>query len=113
MEEQKETTQSVIDQLKEYVETRITLIKYKAIEQSTSAVASVIVLLVISIVGLITFIFLNLTLALYLAEVLGSYWQGFGIVTAFYLLIVIILLAAKPSIEKPIVNSFIKKIFKS
>lgn len=112
MEEQKEQTQSIIDQLKEYVETRITLAKYKAIEQGTSAVAGIIVTLATIIIGLLAFLFASITLALYLGHVLGSNWQGFGIVTAFYLLIVIIILAAKTSFEKSIINGFIKKIFK-
>ncbi|RYZ97441.1 MAG: phage holin family protein [Sphingobacteriaceae bacterium] len=111
MEEEKQATQSIIDQLKEYVETRITLAKYKAIETGTSAAAGIILGVVLAIIGLFLILFASTTLAFYLGELLGSYWQGFGIVSAVYLLIVIILLVAKSSLEKSIINSFIKKIF--
>ncbi|RYD93495.1 MAG: phage holin family protein [Sphingobacteriales bacterium] len=112
MEETKETTQSIIDQLKEYVETRITLAKYKAVEKGTTFIADIIMILVVIIVAAVTFLFLSFTLALFLADVLHSYWQGFGIVAGFYLIIVFIILAAKTSLEKPIINGLIKKILK-
>ncbi|RYG00558.1 MAG: hypothetical protein EOO07_35295 [Chitinophagaceae bacterium] len=112
MEDKKETTQSVIDQLKEYVETRITLAKYKAIEQGTSVVAGLAVSLVLVVLALFTLSFASLTLAWYLSDILASTWKGFGIVGGIYLLLVLIILIAKSSIEKSIINGFIKKIFK-
>lgn len=114
MEEKKDTTstQPIIDQLKEYAETRFTLAKYKAIEKGSSIIASIIIDLIVVVIAAVTFLFASFTLALFLADVFASYWKGFGAVAALYLLIVIIILAAKGSFEKPIINGFIRKIFK-
>ncbi|GAA4335979.1 hypothetical protein GCM10023149_44330 [Mucilaginibacter gynuensis] len=112
MEANKDTTQPIIDQLKEYVETRIKLAKYKAIEKGSSIASSIIIDLIVVVIAMVTFLFASFTLALFLADVFHSYWKGFGTVAGFYLLLVIIILAAKRSFERPIMNGFIKKFFK-
>jgi len=116
MEEKKEAEQplqpNILDQLKEYVETRVTLGKYKAIEKSTSVAASLVTVIVVAFSAIMTFMFFTFTIALLLGEALGAAWKGFGIVTLFYLLIAIIAIAAKSAFEKPIVNLLISKIFK-
>ncbi len=116
MEETKEAEQQlqapILDQLKEYVETRFTLSKYKAIEKSTSVAASLVTVVVVTISLLLTFLFATFTLALFLGEVLGAAWKGFGIVALFYLIIALIFIFAKNKVEKPIVNLLISKIFK-
>jgi hypothetical protein len=113
MDENKDTTtQSIIDQLKEYAETRVTLAKYKAIEKGSSLVASIIVDVIVIVIATVTFLFASVTLAMYLADVFASYWKGFGTVAGLYLIIVFIILAAKGAFEKPIINIFIKRIFK-
>jgi protein-S-isoprenylcysteine O-methyltransferase Ste14 len=110
--EKAETTRPIVDQLKEYAETRFKLIKYEAIERSTTIVADVIIGIVVVISMVLTFLFASFTLALFLADVLHSYWQGFGCVALIYLLIAVILMAAKRGFEKSIVNGMIKKLFK-
>jgi len=116
MEEKKEAEQplqpNILDQLKEYVETRVTLGKYKAIEKSTSVAASLVTVIVVAFSAIMTFMFFTFTIALLLGEALGAAWKGFGIVTLFYLLIAIIAIAAKSAFEKPIINLLISKIFK-
>ena len=112
MEDNKETTKSIIDQLEEYIETRITLAKYKAVEQGSSFIASLIIILIFAFIATFALVFASVTLSLYLADVLASNWKGFGIVAAIYLVLAFIMMAAKTSIEKPIINGFIKKIFK-
>jgi len=116
MEEEKKAEQqpqpNILDQVKEYAETRFTLAKYKTIEKSTSVAASLVTVVVIVFSLLLTFLFATFTLALYLGDVLGAAWKGFGIIALFYLLIALIVITAKKSIEKPIVNLLISKIFK-
>ena len=111
-QEKQETARPIIDQLKEYAETRFKLLKYEVIERSTSIVADIITDVAIIILGLLAFLFLSFTLALWLADVLHSYWQGFGCVTAFYALLAFIIAMAKRSFERPIINIMIKKLFK-
>jgi hypothetical protein len=112
MEEQKEKLPPIIDQLKEYAETRIKLAKYEAIDRSSSIAASIVVDVIIAISFILTFLFLSFTLAFYLSHLLGSYWAGFGCTALLYLIIAICLILAKGKLQQPIINLFIKKLFK-
>jgi hypothetical protein len=58
---------SLIDQLKEYGETRFKLAKYRAIEGGTSIAASIIADVFVMICAAMAFIFASITLAFYLA----------------------------------------------
>jgi Ca2+/Na+ antiporter len=102
----------IVEQLKEYAETRLKLAKYEVIERSTSIISDVIVEVAIIFSLLLTFLFASFTLALFLADVFHSYWQGFGAVALIYLIIAVIVMVAKRGFERRIVNAMIKKIIK-
>lgn len=102
----------IFDQLKEYAETHIKLAKYRAIEGGTSIAASLIADVAVLFCMLLAFVFASITLAFYLADVLKSNWQGFGCVALIYLLIAIVVKYNKKSLEKPVINAFIQRIFK-
>ena len=110
-EEKKEAQPPIIDQIREYAETRIKLSKYKLIEKSTSVIAGVVTGAVLVISLMLTFLFASFTLALFLADCFHSYWKGFGAVALIYLIIAIIIMLAKGSFKRPIVNGLIKMIF--
>jgi len=112
MEDKKEPQPPIIEQLKEYAETRVKLAKYRAIEGGTSIAASIIADIVAVIATTMAFIFGSVTLAFYLAEKFNSDWKGFACVAVIYLIIAIIIRINKRRLEKPIVNSIIQKIFK-
>ncbi|MFI5136886.1 MAG: phage holin family protein [Sphingobacteriales bacterium] len=111
--EAKKETPPIVDQLKEYVETRIKLAKLQAIESSSTVAASLIADVAVVISMILAFLFASFTLALYLGKVLGAYWIGFGIVAVLYLILALLVKANKQRIEKPLANAFIQKIFKS
>ncbi len=113
MEAKKETPPPIIDQLKEYAETRIKLAKYQAIEGGSTIAASLIADVAVLISMLLAFLFASITLALYLGKLLGDYWGGFGIVAVLYLIIAFTIKASKRRIEKLLANEFVKKIFKN
>ena len=101
----------VIDQVKAYAETRIKLAKYQAIEKGSSVTAGIIAGVVTAFCFLLAFLFASITLACFLAIVLGTYWAGFGCVALLYLLIGIVVILSKKGIEKSLINTFIKKFF--
>jgi hypothetical protein len=114
MEEAKKVPQPpLIEQLKEYAEIRFKLAKYKAVDGGSTVLASLIADVVVVMSMVVAFVFASFTLAFYLAEVLQSYWEGFGCVALIYLLIAIIIKVNKGAIEKPLANAFVKKIFKN
>jgi hypothetical protein len=115
MEENKEKEipgTPILEQIKEYAETRFKLSKYKIIEKSTSLVASLVTAVIVAVSGLLAFILFILTLALLIGEALGAAWKGFGVMTLVCVLLAVIVIAAKKSFEKPIINSLISKILK-
>jgi hypothetical protein len=102
----------IIDQLKEYLETYLKLARLRAIESGTSVFAGMITDAFI-ILGLsVTLLFASITLALYLATVFNSYWQGFGCVALVYIIVIIFVMVFRKSLERPIVNALLKKLFK-
>jgi hypothetical protein len=116
MEPNKETPPPqppLIDQLREYAETRIKLAKYQAIEGGTTIAASLIADVAVFLAMMLAFIFASFTLAFFLGKLLGADWIGFGCVAIIYLVIALAVKAKKSSLEKPIINSIIRKIFKS
>ena len=112
MEDKKEEQQQppIIDQLKEYAETRIKLAKYQAIDSSTSVVGSIVADIALVICLLLLFSFATVTLGFYLAEVLESFWQGFGCITLLYLIIAIVLKFKRHLLGKGVTSALIQKI---
>jgi hypothetical protein len=114
MADEKETPpQPILDQLRDYAETRIKLAKYQAIEGGTSIAASLIADVVAVLSMVLAFIFASFTLAFYLGSLFGADWIGFGCVAIIYLIIALAIKFNKRAIEKPIVDAFIQKIFKN
>ncbi|MDB5133466.1 MAG: hypothetical protein JWP37_69 [Mucilaginibacter sp.] len=112
MEPQKETPPPIIDQLKEYAETRLKLAKLEAIDRSTSVLASMVTDVIVAISFILTFLFLSFAFAFYLSDLLHSKAGGFGCVALLYLLIAVIIILAKDKLQQPLINLFIKKLFK-
>ncbi len=112
MEDKKDTTPPpIIDEIKEYVETRIKLAKYQAIEGGSSIAAGLIADAVAVASMVLAFLFASFTLAYYLGEVLKATWAGFGCVAILYLIIALVIKYNKKKIEKPIANAIVQKIF--
>ena len=113
MEEQKEEQSGLTDQLKEYVETRIKLARYQAIDKGTSFFANLITEVFVLICIGLTFFFATITLALFLGHIIGTYWIGFALVALLYLILAMVVSYTKDKfIEPRIINFLIRKIFK-
>ena len=111
MEDKKEQQQPpIIDQLKEYAETRIKLAKYQAVDSSTAVIGSIIADVAVAICLVLLFVFATITLGFYLSEVFESFWQGFGCIAVVYLILAIILKAKRRGIEKAVASGLIQKI---
>ena len=112
MEDQKDTQpQSLIDQIKEYIELQIKIAKYKAIDGSSEAIATIVIAIILSVAAVLVVIFASVALGFYLSEVLHTYWGGFGCVAVLYLVAALILYLCRQSIKNSIADSMINKIF--
>jgi hypothetical protein len=82
---------TVIDDLNDYVETRIDLVKFKTIDNSATVLSTLATGIVITL-GIFLFLFLLcIGLSFYLGELLGKSYYGFFLVGGFFSLAIIIL----------------------
>lgn len=110
------TTESIkmlVDQSKDFLETKIELTRLKAIDKSADVLSTAIVMVSIIFLGSLFVIFISIGLALILGKWLGSTHYGFFIVGAVYgLLLLLIFLKKDKWIKTPIANGLIDKMLK-
>lgn len=111
MENQSTPVESLIDRVKSYVETRIDLLRLKAIDKSSSFLSFFISLIVVILISFISVILLSVGIALLLGDLLGKLYYGFFIVAGFYLITGLVLYSLREKwLKAPIADSMIKKL---
>lgn len=110
--EQANTPPPIIEQVKQYLETKIKLLKYEGIDKASGIIADLVTDIVLIIIALVGIIFLSVTLALLAGYLLKSYWLGFGCVTLLYVMILFSGHMLRVSLQNLFIRFFIKKIFK-
>ncbi len=111
MENQSSPVESLIDRVKIYVETRIDLLRLKAIDKSSSFLSLLISMVVVILISFIFIMLLNIGIALLIGELIGKSYYGFFIVAGFYLLIGVVLFMFRNKwLKAPIANSMIKNL---
>jgi len=105
------TSTSIVDQIKEHLESRFALAKLQGIDKASVFVAEMMTGVIMITLTILTFILAIITLALFLAQILGSGWEGFGCVTVLYLLLLFVARLFKVSLQNLFIRLFIQKIF--
>lgn len=111
-----ETTKTRINDLtgniREYIETRIDIVKLDAADAGATAASSMASWLVISIFGLLTLFLITIGGAIGIGYLLNNFALGFFILAGFYLLVSAVIYVNRENwIRKPIVNSIVKNIY--
>ncbi|HBT85059.1 MAG: phage holin family protein [Fermentimonas sp.] len=114
MEEKKVSTlfEEMRDDIGKYINSTLELGKLEAYEKLSLGSSAFLYGLILAGVCLMALLFILVAAGLYLAELLGSLWIGFGIVAAFALLIVIVLLIIKKPLNKKFTNKIIRFLLK-
>lgn len=101
----------LFEKIENYANTSIDLIKLNAIEKSADVFSSLTQLIVMfSVVAMFT-LFVNIGISLYIGKILGVTYLGFIIVSAFYLLLAVLIYCfRKQFIKIPISNMIITKL---
>ena len=111
MENQSTPVESLIDRVKSYVETRIDLLRLKAIDKSSSFLSLLISMIVVILVSFIAVMMMSVGLALLLGDWLGKSYYGFFIVGLIYLITGLVLYSMKDKLlRSPIANAMIKNL---
>lgn len=100
------------DDVSNYVNNKIKLAKLEAYEKASKSGSRIGYGLILSVFIFWGLFFAFLTLALYLASLLGSYVYSFGIMTGVTLLVIIIFLLARKSIKRSMTNNIITELMK-
>jgi hypothetical protein len=97
----------------EYLETRVDLVKYKAIDKSSDVISSLVTNIVIIIIALVFVFTINIGVALWIGDLIGKNYYGFFIVGAFYGFAGLILFLFRSKwIKLPVSKLIIEKVIK-
>jgi len=111
MENQPHTIGSLFENAGSYLETRLDLLKLKALSKSSEAASSIVSKLTILVVAIFAMLILNVGLAFWIGDLLGKNYLGFFAVGGFYTLLAVLLHFFKDSwIKEPVSNMIIKKM---
>ncbi len=100
------------DEVREYVNLRLELLKIETAEKSAKVTAYMISSLILLFTGFFCLLFVSLVIGIYLSDYWGSYFTGFGLVGGFYVLMfLLILLFKKILIHRPVINAIIRLFF--
>ena len=91
-----------------YVDTRIDIIRLEIQEKLKAAFVSTVHAVLLGFVALMVVLFLNIFLGLLLNELLDSSFWGFGIVTLFYIILLVVLFVG---LDKKVFQNMADKTF--
>lgn len=113
MENTFEKADELSQHLRDYVQTRLDLLKLEVAEKSSAVVSKLIALTIVMVFFMLFWAFLNVALAFFLSEITGSGIYGFLLVSGFNLFIGWIIWIAKDRlIRVPIMNAIIAQLYK-
>ncbi len=96
----------------EYFQTRLEITRLSAFDKIAKIVALMFSGLILAVLGFFGLLFISFMGGFYLTQVLGSAYQGFGIIGALYLLAFWILLSnRKKWIEQRVINTVIRVLY--
>ncbi len=93
----KDSAEDLLRHASDYMETWYERTALNLISKTIKASASLINVLLVLLIGLIMFFFLNFALGLYLGQLLNSRALGFLVLGGFYLLVLLIMFATRKS----------------
>lgn len=105
--------EELINRGRDYFETRMELLKLKAVDKTADVVSSITSRIIVAVVFTFFFLFLNIGLGIWIGNLLGATSLGFFLLAAIYLITGLILNASKDKwIKEPVTTLLIKKLFK-
>lgn len=112
MSEEFKNLESLIDQLKSYVSTRVAQVKLSAAEKASGLAASVVAMLLAALVFFLFLTLVSVAAALLIGQWLGSLWLGFLLVAGVVLVIMLLIWVMRERLLRlPIMNSMIESLF--
>jgi Putative Actinobacterial Holin-X, holin superfamily III len=104
--------ETFVDQVKDYLNTRLAQLKLSFAEKTSKVVAVMIAVVMSALVFFLFLVLVSVAGAIAIGQWLENYWLGFLIIAGVILLAGFILWVSKDSwLRKPIMNALIKAMF--
>lgn len=94
-----------------YVRNRIWLLKLQAGEKTAQLMAALVSIIMIGLLGFFVLLFLSIMAGYYFSELTGSLFTGFGIVTGFYVVLLLALVLGRKKVEAKVIDAVIRIFF--
>ncbi|PSR55178.1 hypothetical protein AHMF7605_17525 [Adhaeribacter arboris] len=101
-------TESLISNLMGYIDTRIDLLKLEIQTKLKEGFVGLLRAIVLGFAGFMALIFFNIFIGLLLNDLLDSHFWGFGIVTLFYVILLVIVIMG---VDKKLFSNLADKTF--
>ena len=113
VQDQPDSITSLFQKTGDYIETRVELLRLKAVDTSSEVASSLATNIVLLLVLFLVVSMVNIGVSLWLGELLGRAFYGFFIVAGFYAIVGLLLfIFRKKWIKTPISRLIIQKIIK-
>jgi energy-coupling factor transporter transmembrane protein EcfT len=100
------------DRIEAYVKDRLLLFKLQGAQKISRLAAMMFAILVVAVLVFFIMLFLSIMLGYYFAELTGSLYLGFGILSALYIILLFVLIKLRKSVlEKMITNVVVNILF--
>ncbi len=98
--------------LEDYIQKRLLLFRLQTVEKASRLAAVLITGLVMGVLAFFILLFLSIMAGYFFASVTGSEYAGFGIVAAFYIVLLIVLIKLRKKVlQKFLTNTLIQIFF--
>lgn len=102
------------EKAKKYTETSVELLALNAVDKTADVLSSLTSRVIIVMFFAMFTLFINVGLSLFIGSLLNEYYLGFFIISAFYLVLALVLYVFKDKFIKiPVTNLIILKLLKS
>jgi hypothetical protein len=113
MEDDARLLDSLLERASEYGKTSLEIVKLKALDRTAELISASVPLAIVIILIASFLLFINLGLAFWFGEMLGRTYYGFFVVSAFYIIVCLIVrFFLYNRIKKLVGNYFIKIVLK-
>ncbi len=84
--------------IEEYVQNRISLLKLQMVEKASRLIAMLFSGLVIALLFFFILLFISIMGGYYFAQLTGSLFIGFGIISAFYIIVLLVVIKLRKNV---------------
>lgn len=107
-----EDTATFKDTVKDFVDTKLDIMKLKAIRKGAPAISNLIVGVALLFLGIFILMFLSFSAAYAISDATNKGYLGFLIVGGFYVLLAVLVVALKDKLlTMPIMNSMLESLY--